>query len=356
MNEGIRNFFRTSAVFFNSLAVVGLFISASASYFSPEKMHLLSYLGMLFLPFVFINICFIIFWAIHLKLYILISVISLLLVTSNLKKSFSFFKKSKEETVHKKTIKILTYNIMLFNYYKKDSKILDYIKNSNADIVCLQEFGWYKKNKGYLSKERIISVLKDYPYYEINIALDKPSETYGIATFSKYPILQSKRIAYESHFNSSIYSDIKIGNDTIRLFNNHLESNRLTEKDKFNLVENTDSKIISETAQKLGKAGALRAKQADSVSKEIKASPYKVIVCGDFNDTPISYTYKKISDNLSDTFMGSGCGLGITFHDFFYRFRIDYIFVDKSFSYSDYFINNIKISDHYPVSCSVSIE
>ena len=277
------------------------------------------------MPLILINICFILFWMSMLKWHFLISLISIVLLTGTIKKSFSLVKSDSKELYKGKSIKVLTYNVMLFNYYKKNSKIMDYIENNEADIICLQEFGWHKKGNEFLLKKDILSHLKKYPYYHINIALDGDLATYGIATFSKYPIIKKKKIEYVTAFNSSIYSDIKIGDDTIRVFNNHLESNRLTEKDKVNLIEDTDSNIISKTADKLGVATSKRAKQAEAVSESIKQSPYKVIVCGDFNDIPVSYAYNKISNGLNDTFVESGSGLGITFHDRLYRFRIDYI-------------------------------
>jgi len=350
-----RKFLKIGAVFFNVAAVLMLLLSASAQFISPEKYHFSSYLAMAFLLLVFINVFFILFWVLRLKWHFLLSFLCLLLLYNNVRTSISIIKTGNKKEVVGEDIKIMTYNVMLFNYYKKDSKVLDYVANSDADIICLQEFGWHKNEKDFLSKEKIMTALKNYPYSHINIALDRKKAAYGIATFSKFPIINKGKIEYESKFNSSIYSDIKIGDDTIRVFNNHLESNRLTKEDKDNLTEKMDAETVSQMAGKLSIATAVRAKQAEAVASKVAESPYKVLVCGDFNDVPVSYVYRTISKNLSDSFVGSGSGLGLTYSDGLYRFRIDYILTDKKFSYYDYHINNIKYSDHYPVYCTVKM-
>jgi len=346
-----KNFVKIILLIVNIVVVIAMLIPAFSQYFPPSEFPFLSYFGLFFLPLVLLNVFFALFWIIKLKIYAAIPIIAILLVSGDIRTSFSLFKQKQENT--ETGVKVLTYNVMLFNYYDKKSKTIDYINNSGADIVCLQEFGWHRNGKEFLSKEKIISSLTNYPYYHINIALDEQNVTYGIATFSKFPIINKQLIDYESYFNSSIYSDLKIGNDTIRVFNNHLESNRLSKKEKEKLVEKMDSEIINQMTKKMSVAAAIRAKQANTIAGEIDKSPYPVIVCGDFNDIAVSYSYKKISKNLQDTFIGSGKGLGITFSDKQYRFRIDYILLNQNFKYYEYHIDKVTYSDHYPVFCNV---
>jgi endonuclease/exonuclease/phosphatase family metal-dependent hydrolase len=351
----LRNILKIGALSFNIVAVLALLLSASASYLSPEKYHFSSYLGMAFVPLLVVNVFFVLFWAVHLKWHFLLSFLCLLLLCNNIRTSVSIVKTENNKGVTGKDIRIMSYNIMLFNYYKKDSKALDYIVNSGADIICLQEFGWHKNEKDFISDKEIMAALKNYPYSHINITLDGNKATYGIATFSKYPIVEKESVAYESNFNSSIYSDIQVGDDMIRVFNNHLESNKLTKRDRDNLTEKMDSEVVSRMAEKLSVATVKRAKQAETVAEKIAGSPYKVIVCGDFNDIPVSYVYRTMSKGLSDSFVGSGSGLGITFSDKLYRFRIDYILMDKNLPYYGYYIDKVKYSDHYPVYCTATV-
>ena len=342
----------------NVVVAVAMLVPACSLHLPPSECTFLSYFGLFFLPLLLLNVCFALFWVINLKYYALLPIAALLLAHGDIKASFSVFNSKQPEasSVGGRSIKVLTYNVMLFNYYDKKTPILDYINHSGADIVCLQEFGWHRNGKDFLSKEKVISSLTNYPYYHINIALDKDNVTYGIATFSKFPMVNKQLVDYESFFNSSIYSDITMGKDTVRVFNNHLESNRLTKQDKEKLSKEMNSEIISQTARKLSVAVAVRARQAGAVAAEIARSPHAVIVCGDFNDTPVSYVYKTIRGGLQDTFIGSGKGMGLTYSDGLYRFRIDYIFLNERFTYYGYEIDNVKYSDHYPVFCNVVME
>jgi len=352
----LRNIIKIGAISFNVVAVLMLLLSASAQFLSPEKFHFSAYLAMAFLPLVFVNVLFILFWIAHLKTYFLLSFLCLLLLHNNVRASISIIKTGNKKEIAGKDIRVMTYNIMLFNYYQQDSKILNYLANSDADILCLQEFGWHRNGRDFMSKEKIMTTLgKNFLYSHINITLNRNGVTYGIATFSRFPIVNKGVVEYESHFNSSIYSDIKIGNDTIRVFNNHLESNRLTEEDKTNLAEKMDAEIVTQMARKLSVAAAIRAKQAEAVAKKVAESPHRVLVCGDFNDVPVSYVYRTMSRNLTDTFIGSGSGLGITYSDNFYRFRIDYILVDRNLSHHSFHISNVKYSDHFPVYCTIRL-
>ena len=162
----------------------------------------------------------------------------------------------------------------------------------------------------------------------------------------------------------SIYSDIKINGRIIRVVNNHLESNRITENDKempLKLKDNFDAENLTgmtlHLSKKLGAAYKLRAAQADIVAKSIAESPYKVLVCGDFNDVPASYAYTKVKGNLKDAFSEIGNGFGWTFNPRFYGFRIDYVFYDSTaFRPVKFYSDKVNYSDHYPVLCDILIK
>ena len=142
-----------------------------------------------------------------------------------------------------------------------------------------------------------------YPYKHVSFQLDKWYMNIGVATLSKYPIIEKRNIDFHADFNLSIYTDIVINGDTIRVVNNHLESNRITAKDMKRTDELRSSfsseKLSSVTkylSRKLSVAYRVRAKQADLIATLIEESPYKVISCGDYNDVPASYTYSKVKE------------------------------------------------------------
>ncbi|MEI8086926.1 MAG: endonuclease/exonuclease/phosphatase family protein [Paludibacter sp.] len=240
--------------------------------------------------------------------------------------------------------------------------VIEYLLSTNADIICIQEYN-VSRNKNYLTPEDIDALFKNYTYKYIKFDCDNFNSITGLATFSKYPIIKNERIKYESIFNASIYSDIVIDKDTIRVVNNHLESNRFTGNDlllarqlkhDFN-----SSKLINTTkyfSQKLGVAYPVRAKQADKIHEVIASTPYKLIVCGDFNDVPISYSYTKIRGELNDAYVNCGTGFGWTFDSSIYKLRLDYVFYDNHFEVQDFQIGKNKSSDHFPIKCVLRIK
>ena len=86
---------------------------------------------------------------------------------------------------------------------------------------------------------------------------------------------------------------------------------------------------------------------------EVKKSPYKTILCGDFNDTPVSYCYNRIENELIDAFIESSSGIGSTYIGKFPFNRIDYIFYSNKLQSKEFKTHNIKYSDHKPISCYI---
>ncbi|NJK85950.1 MAG: endonuclease/exonuclease/phosphatase family protein [Bacteroidales bacterium] len=260
-------------------------------------------------------------------------------------------------------VKLLSYNVRLFNYYEwlndktVPDKIFQYICKEDAGIVCLQEF--LTINNSNLSLDKIKKKLAGIPYSHINYSFKiSENRSLGIATFSKYPIINKGLLKFEESPNVVIFSDIKVGKDTLRVYNCHLQSTRL-KKDDFHLIDSLfygyDEAQLNKLkllTYRLADAYKRRAVQSESLADHINSSPYSVIVCGDFNDTPVSYTYYKIRNHLKDAFLESGRGIGNTYFGNYPNFRIDYILHDKQIKSFDFKINRIKWSDHYPIYCS----
>jgi endonuclease/exonuclease/phosphatase family metal-dependent hydrolase len=204
-----------------------------------------------------------------------------------------------------------------------------------------------------------------YPYRHFSYHKNpKSNSVYGVATFSKFPIVGKNKIEYFSDYNNTTYSDIDVNGKVIRLFNCHFESNRLSLDDKKKMKELVgedinQNKLKTTTGllgRKLGAAYVKRAFQADVVADEIARSPYPVIVCGDFNDTPVSYTYSRIRGDLADAFTETSTGMGISYNEFPFWFRIDYIFHNPQFRAGNFKVDRVEYSDHYPISCDLQIE
>jgi endonuclease/exonuclease/phosphatase family metal-dependent hydrolase len=203
----------------------------------------------------------------------------------------------------------------------------------------------------------------NYAHLEYTVTLHK-TDHWGIATFSKFPIVKKA----STHFakkggNIFISSDIKVNEDTLRVYNIHLESIRF-DWPEYKFIENLTNDDVEQDELKgsltilrhLRKAFVKRARQVDILQDSIAASPYPVILCGDFNDTPSSYTYSVISDNLTDAFRKSGSGAGKTYAGPFPSFRIDYIFHDEKIESFCYRTIKERLSDHYPISCMMKLQ
>ena len=147
---------------------------------------------------------------------------------------------------------------------------------------------------------------------------------YGQAIFSKYPIIDKGSVDFNSSSNNAIFSDIKIMNDTIRVYNIHLQSFSF---EKVNPLININKKN----------------------KMVIKNSPYKFIVTGDLNNTAFSYVYKELSKSLNDAFKAKGNGLGITYNYNFIPLRIDFVFTEELFKINSFKTFKLNLSDHEPI-------
>lgn len=347
----------------NAFFVGILLLTAYSPYINPAVHPIESCLGLTFPIFLVINLCFLIFWLIVRYKFALLPVLGFAFcypqIQTYLPVNFH------TQDIPEGSIKVLSYNIMSFgNMKKEDGKnpILEYIRKSDADIVCLQEYNTSATAKVHLNEKDIQKGLKDYPYQDIQRAGDG-SGSNRIALYSKYPILSVRKLEYDSNYNGSAVYEVKINGDTITLINNHLESNKLTKEDKVvyeDMLKDPDAhKVKSGMRQLIGKlaeASAIRSKQADTIAREISKSqhPY-IVVCGDFNDTPISYTHQTIAENLDDAFTESGRGLGISYNQNKFYFRIDNILISKNLkAYNCTVDRSIKDSDHYPIWCYIS--
>ena len=234
--------------------------------------------------------------------------------------------------------------------------MIDAVKMQQADVLCFQEF-WDRRDPDM--KNSNIRVFKElgYPYsYFVKTIIDDMERQMGVVIFSKYPITDSAEFTYsEDDFAEHlIYADILFNQQKIRILTTHLQSVRFddTEYTAISKIKHRDENGFKDSktiARKLKRAYQFRDTQADFVHQKIKESPYPVIICGDFNDVPNSYTYFTIKDGLQDAFLEKGTGIGRTFQYLSPTLRIDYILADKRFEVSQFNLLKVPYSDHYPI-------
>lgn len=352
------------AIFITNLfAIILLLASTQAWHFVPSKAPLFSFLGMAFPILVVVNIIYLLFWIFTLKWqYILAEVIVLFFCWTPMQTYFPM--KDKSDYVPEESFKVLSYNVRHFNWLTgkkaKENPIFDYILEQEPDIICFQEFmaAPRKTAKGIISKDEIDKKFKDYKYKDfVQLGHTNGQSMYGLAIYSKFPIKKTSKVEFWSLYNGCVFHELEINKKRVTVVNTHLESNRITSDDKALykdfLKSEKDVKlreVTSNIKQRLSLAYTVREEQSELIRSQIdKLDTYATIVCGDFNDTPISYTYNKMKGDLIDSFVETGRGFGITYHENMFLFRIDYIFHSIRLKSYNMTVGDQKHSDHYPV-------
>lgn len=337
-----------------ALVVNLMFVLSLLSSYLSGRILLPAVLGLIF-PLVFIlEVIVLLYWTFRKKW--IWAGINLILLIFSLDSLFTYMPMHgpRESIPITDSLKVISYNVNAFDFvsHKKTdpNPILKYLKNSDADIIFLQEAHLLS-----VSLKQLKSYLKEYDYiFDDNAQPDRGSR---LMVISKWPIIKTERISYPSQFNGSYAYWIAYKGREILAVNNHLESFRLTREDQIQykaLAKNGEAnELWGQAAKKLIPAYAKRALQADEVHRFISNSNAKYVICvGDFNDTPISYARHRIADGLKDAFKeaGKGPGFSFNFQSKFVKARIDHIMHSKNIlARRCYVDNSISTSDHYPI-------
>jgi len=333
-----------------------LLISYLAVHISPENFALPAFFGLAYPYILLINVILAITWLALLKFEALISIIVIAIGFTHFSNYIKLHKPVGDKTG---SFKVLSYNVRLLNYFENENgknsekTILEFLKSQNPDIVCLQEF--FVIGNPVQKEIAIKSDLGEKYFSHMKMIGSGKNRYYGITTLSKYPIISKGEIIHPGSSSLSIYTDVIIQKDTFRIYNNHLQSFRLRRMVGSFIEEITasdDKQTINEVKSlslSLKNGFVRRALQAQVLKDHVSRSPFPVIVVGDFNDTPVSYTYRKIRKGLSDSFVNSGYGAGFTYKGNYPPNRIDYILYDNALINSYFEIIKVKYSDHYPI-------
>lgn len=359
-------FFRHLLLFINAVFALCLIAGGWSIYLNPEKFWLLSFFGLLFPLWLSVNVFFIFFWIAARFRYIVISIASVLFSLPALQSYFAVnLFHSAASASH--PVKIMTYNVRnfdLYNWKQGDATkklIMELINDQRPDIICFQEF--FSMDTGGFATISELQNRLGYPYYRFEKTVERGGYgAWGVATFSRYPIIGSSGIRFtNSKFNSSLYTDVKVDSTVIRIFNAHLQSVYLSAGDYEYLEHVTEDQDVQvkptrKILSKLKSGFIARSQQALRLKEEIKKSPYPVMVCGDFNDTPASFTYHTFAADLNDAFLSAGFGISPTYSGFLTPFRIDFVFTDEQIEVLRYKTICEKLSDHYPVLCTIEVK
>ncbi|MGV3588933.1 MAG: endonuclease/exonuclease/phosphatase family protein [Adhaeribacter sp.] len=353
-------------VFLNCLAALLLLVSILASYINPAFAWVIALIGIAYPYILVVNLLFVLYWLLLLDRAIFISIGMILAGYPVLRNHFQFTWAAVSPLNQANAFKFVSFNTRLFDVYgwtdriDTRTRIFNFIKQEAPQVLCIQEFYTSTSRSGFNSLDSI-KALQQSPYVHVAYTATKwGTDHWGIATFSSFPIIKKGNILFNEITNNiCIYSDIKINQDTIRVYNIHFQSNRFRKED-YEFLNKPDEQKDKLSASwnilnKLKTASVKRSKQVDAVANHIEQSPYPVVICGDFNDPPSSYTYNKISGNLKDAFVESGTGFGNTYNGLIPLLRIDYILHSPQIKSAEFRTVNQKFSDHFPIACKMEI-
>ena len=327
--------------FVNRAFAIILLLSYILPFLPPKTFSILSVLSLGVAFLILVNVLFVLYWLLRLKKYVILSSVVLFIGYVSFGSLYKFAATKQVES--KGNFTIMNYNVRLFNLYewipkpRIENKIVNLIKQASPDILSLQE---------YHPHENVD--LSFYPYKYTKLFGNKVK--YGQAIFSKFPIVNSGSVEFPETSNNAIFADVVIHTDTVRVYNIHLESMRIN--------TNTESLRQEDSERLFKRIGAtfkMQQFQTELFLLHKTQCHYKMIICGDFNNTAFSYVYRKIKGDLNDTFKAAGSGFGRT-HEFrFFPIRIDFILTDDAFAINGFREFNIHYSDHYPVMATLNL-
>lgn len=369
MDRTRKSWFRFRSFFYilNLLGIISLILGYLSPFIHPETIGFIPLFGLAF-PVIFIcNFILMIFAFFRKSRWKYVFIVAFLL---GFKLQFrTFVWGSNDQTKDQTTISLLSYNVHLLGFYNNSreealdtrNQIFEYLKSSNADIYCFQEFFHQDKPTKFSTKDTLIEILNIKGEHERSRHKKRGRQNFGICILSKYPIVEKGDIVFhesDSTNNMCIYADIVTPIDTIRVYNVHLQSLRFQQNeyaifDDQQLIHETTSQNVFRILKKLYQAYPIRAEQANKVTDHMRNSPHPVVVCGDFNDTPMSYTYNQFSAQLTDAFRNCGFGIGKTYAGKVPAGRIDYIFHSPLLNSRNFKIQAECLSDHYAINCEL---
>lgn len=339
----------------NLLWILLTLLTYLSPYINPQTFWPFALLGSLFPWLLLGNFLFVLLWVILRSPYFLMSVACLLIGWGNIQTFIGLAGTSKAEPL-KQQLKVLTYNLYGLRLLpdkgrttrgKDDQEYLAYLDASvrPIDLWCVQESSH--------------SISPQHASH-LDLTHHHALKYHKTGIFSRYPILEKGELIKSERGNQSVWTDINVNGTRIRVYSIHLASTKISSTaqrlaEEGDLQERETWRDIRSVIGSYKRASQLRAKEALEIAKHIAASPYPVIVCGDFNETPVSFVYRTIrqAKQLQDAFVQAGRGVGTTYGGVLPALRIDYILVDPFFTVRSHEIQRVLFSDHYPVSCTL---
>ena len=334
-----------------------------SKYISPASIGYIPLLGLVF-PVLYVAelICFL-YWAMRWKKHAFVCAAMLLAGFGSARLFYrpDVRERYDQQEPQRTEMIVMSYNVMNYSYpYARGEKkpvelIAQHVRDNNISIWCVQE-----SNSSKEVQDIVAGVLPDMKNHYFKAYSGRDNETVmGLSIYSKYAVVARGVVADPGNERLySIWADLKVKHDTVRVVNCHLQSTFIKDSDIDYLsslrivTEERGRERLRNILGKLNSNYKKRAPQADKIAEFVKSSPHPVILCGDFNDTPVSYAYRKIGRGMDDAFVGRGRGTAGTYNGFFNMFRIDYILMSDELEIINYYPFDVVHSDHNPIAAS----
>ena len=318
----------------NIATVILMVLVGYSDRLNPVDHPILSCVGMTFPFFLLINLSFLFFWLVFRVRMIWIPLLGYLLAYVPI--SIYMPINLRTSKLPEGTIKLISYNVCEYGgnykYEQGFEKVRDYLFDEDPDIVCLQE------DVDTWRRYCFIHYQKKYAYNDTvhfnNILVN------GVGIHTRFPIIRRERIPYRSHYNGSVAWYLQVGNDTLLVINNHFEGTHLSIEARETYRGILKGDLKGDTARTesrkllvtLAESAAKRAPQVQAVRRYVEEHrQYPIILCGDFNDNPISYTRHEIDQVLNDCFKSTGRGLGLSYNQKGFFVWIDHVLCSDHF-------------------------
>ena len=362
-----RGFFGKVLVFLLTiLALVGLVamaLSVANAYVNPQRFIWTTLFGLAFWEILFFNILIFILLLLLRSKKAWISIMALLIAVPGFMKSYSFGKPTEATD----SIRIMSYNVHMFkpldaemNSEQFAYQVINMVRDQNPDILCCQEFSAFKSGT---SRPQCIDDFAQVAGFQY-VYYNRKSNYGGNVVFSKYPIAkvdEGSGFAQENTYGVMVSVDAG-EKGKFYVANVHLLSYMITDDEIDVLMSSAERQDKLDTIGKtvLHKLGYAFQKRSDELQRVLGGMPQvdaPVIVCGDFNEPPLSYNYRQMQKaGFVDTFLKVGRGIKPTYAGRLPLLRIDYIWADEGVNPLNFNRYRYKGSDHYPIIIDFKIQ
>ncbi len=340
------------SIIFTFLILIFSIIANFSGKIDPNESIIYAYFAFATPIFIFINLLLLLYWIARLRYWFILPLIGIMSLSSHITSMYQIYSSTKYSSDNKLTI--VTYNVHSFGNEVTGYSAKEFAKlmhESKVDIICFQE---YSGNADFTNKDLFDTFSKYYPYSYIS---DKPS----ISIYSKYPITEFKSILFKQSNNGAIWADLDVKGMKVRVISVHMQTtsfnglrSKIAKDSKIYDQEEKPKYLFQYYNSILNENIKKRAIQAKQIAKIVDSTNTPILLCGDFNDLPNSYTYNTLKGYLKDGFKSAGNGFASTYKGLYNTLRIDYIFYTDIFTPVRYETIPFEMSDHNPVLMEVS--